>query len=326
MRGERAVFVGLARDCATALPAVLENLAHRAAVFAQSAFLFVENDSRDATRAILDDWCAGREHATVLSPESPDIFSRQRTIRLASLRNQLVAAVRSRFADFDLLVILDCDNINATPMTDMAGFTRAVDFLFADRSRAAVFANTSSLYFDMWALRHPERCPDDIWEAVMDHVLSHRVSDRQAFDAAFAPRLFELPSDAPPMEVELAFGGLGIYRLARVLANAARYEGYKAKTVAGEPCDIGWERCEHVTFHAGLRAQGGRLFVLPWLVIRDMRDFQPPPWGWRQMVFNLADLEKLTAAPVVTPDAGRNDPCPCGSGKRHKHCHGALQS
>jgi preprotein translocase subunit SecA len=22
---------------------------------------------------------------------------------------------------------------------------------------------------------------------------------------------------------------------------------------------------------------------------------------------------------------GRNDPCPCGSGKKYKHCHGARQ-
>ncbi|HJP96981.1 MAG TPA: SEC-C metal-binding domain-containing protein, partial [Rhodanobacteraceae bacterium] len=33
-----------------------------------------------------------------------------------------------------------------------------------------------------------------------------------------------------------------------------------------------------------------------------------------------------TAAPVVRagPKIGRNDPCPCGSGKKYKHCHGAL--
>jgi len=23
-----------------------------------------------------------------------------------------------------------------------------------------------------------------------------------------------------------------------------------------------------------------------------------------------------------TPKVGRNDPCPCGSGKKYKHCHG----
>ena len=33
------------------------------------------------------------------------------------------------------------------------------------------------------------------------------------------------------------------------------------------------------------------------------------------------------AAPFVraVPKVGRNDPCPCGSGKKYKHCHGALQ-
>ena len=29
-------------------------------------------------------------------------------------------------------------------------------------------------------------------------------------------------------------------------------------------------------------------------------------------------------APADGPKAGRNDPCPCGSGKKYKHCHGQL--
>jgi preprotein translocase subunit SecA len=28
------------------------------------------------------------------------------------------------------------------------------------------------------------------------------------------------------------------------------------------------------------------------------------------------------ASDPATPKAGRNDPCPCGSGKKYKHCHG----
>ncbi|MFP5258429.1 MAG: SEC-C metal-binding domain-containing protein, partial [Acidobacteriota bacterium] len=28
------------------------------------------------------------------------------------------------------------------------------------------------------------------------------------------------------------------------------------------------------------------------------------------------------AAPAVAPQAGRNDPCPCGSGKKFKRCCG----
>jgi preprotein translocase subunit SecA len=29
-------------------------------------------------------------------------------------------------------------------------------------------------------------------------------------------------------------------------------------------------------------------------------------------------------AHVGGPKIGRNDPCPCGSGKKYKHCHGQL--
>jgi preprotein translocase subunit SecA len=33
-----------------------------------------------------------------------------------------------------------------------------------------------------------------------------------------------------------------------------------------------------------------------------------------------------TLAPVVRDGrkVGRNEPCPCGSGKKYKHCHGQL--
>jgi preprotein translocase subunit SecA len=68
----------------------------------------------------------------------------------------------------------------------------------------------------------------------------------------------------------------------------------------------------------------------------------------RAMQFQHAAPEQLTApapapqGPVAEPQAapravepvaqfvretrkvGRNEPCPCGSGKKYKHCHGAL--
>jgi preprotein translocase subunit SecA len=30
------------------------------------------------------------------------------------------------------------------------------------------------------------------------------------------------------------------------------------------------------------------------------------------------------ADPSTWGDPGRNDPCPCGSGEKFKHCHGRL--
>jgi preprotein translocase subunit SecA len=39
-----------------------------------------------------------------------------------------------------------------------------------------------------------------------------------------------------------------------------------------------------------------------------------------------AAAEPVAQQPVQNhlPKVGRNDPCPCGSGKKFKHCHGAL--
>jgi preprotein translocase subunit SecA len=37
------------------------------------------------------------------------------------------------------------------------------------------------------------------------------------------------------------------------------------------------------------------------------------------------DTASALPQPVhVEPKIGRNDPCPCGSGKKYKHCHGKL--
>jgi preprotein translocase subunit SecA len=41
---------------------------------------------------------------------------------------------------------------------------------------------------------------------------------------------------------------------------------------------------------------------------------------------NSNTQEKSKPQPVkVEKKVGRNDPCPCGSGKKYKHCHGINQ-
>ena len=46
---------------------------------------------------------------------------------------------------------------------------------------------------------------------------------------------------------------------------------------------------------------------------------------------NVTEMEPRSSGPVAAPfvrqvpKVGRNEPCPCGSGRKYKHCHGALQ-
>ncbi|BBD80951.1 preprotein translocase subunit SecA [Aerosticca soli] len=48
------------------------------------------------------------------------------------------------------------------------------------------------------------------------------------------------------------------------------------------------------------------------------------PVGADAEAIATAALQVPKAAPYEGPKVGRNDPCPCGSGKKFKHCHGQL--
>ncbi|NKF22939.1 preprotein translocase subunit SecA [Solimonas marina] len=49
----------------------------------------------------------------------------------------------------------------------------------------------------------------------------------------------------------------------------------------------------------------------------------PPPGAPRRFA-PPAEAERQAPVTRDMPKVGRNDPCPCGSGKKFKHCHGAL--
>ncbi|HEU5443634.1 MAG TPA: SEC-C metal-binding domain-containing protein, partial [Steroidobacteraceae bacterium] len=59
-----------------------------------------------------------------------------------------------------------------------------------------------------------------------------------------------------------------------------------------------------VMLGGGLRARGGADMPVP-----------PPPAPESAGTFVRGERK-----------IGRNEPCPCGSGKKYKHCHGALSS
>ena len=53
--------------------------------------------------------------------------------------------------------------------------------------------------------------------------------------------------------------------------------------------------------------------------------YTSPSETGEQEVEVVAGLSSGSPASVGIPPTGRNEPCPCGSGKKYKHCHGRLQ-
>jgi preprotein translocase subunit SecA len=56
--------------------------------------------------------------------------------------------------------------------------------------------------------------------------------------------------------------------------------------------------------------------------------FQHPETGGLGADEEAAEAQAMAAVQArpqrVDPKIGRNDPCPCGSGKKYKQCHGQL--
>jgi len=265
---------------------VLSNIDRLAPFFNEWHGLFIENDSRDQTKVVLSEWARARPSVHVVNMDGV-IAAPVRSLRLEHARNTCIELIRSdpQLRRCDYLVLMDMDDVNARgPARD--AFERALSFLAQDPSHAAVFANQAGIYYDMWALRHPQLCPGDVWEEVCDLALSGGMTDQQAFEATFAKRIFSLAQDAEPLEVDSAFGGLGIYRMDGVLRNPNPYLGSKVKVIthAGRRHIARWQCCEHVHFHRGLRQMGGRLYVLPWLINADTRGVQFPASGFRALL------------------------------------------
>jgi hypothetical protein len=243
-----AVFVGCARNCAAHLGRVLQNIERMAQLYAKAAFIFVENDSQDTTKARLQEWLASRPNALLLQLDGLAATEARRTARLATARNSYLAHLNSSpYALYDDLIVVDFDDVNSVPI-DLDAFAAAAEFLRSDDRTVAVFANSKPVYFDIWALRHPTWCPDDCWSEVR---AARDIPPPAAGYRFVHARQVEIEPDRPPIEVSSAFGGLGIYRLAKVLPH--RYDG----TTSG-----GGEICEHVSLNVAL-SRNGRLFIFP---------------------------------------------------------------
>jgi glycosyltransferase involved in cell wall biosynthesis len=291
-----AVFVGCARNCAQFLPSVLNNIRSIGQLFSKSVYIFVENDSRDDTKQELRAWCSKQPGASIVSLDGLSRRFPQRTVCLASARNEYLKIIKSSYQDFDFMFVMDCDDVSVQ-LIESSRIIEAVEFLERDPQRAAVFSNSRGYYYDLWALRQKELCPNDVWEELCDFVSTNSVSDEEAYQVVFPKKIFQFDSKAAPVEVTSAFGGLGIYKIASVLRNKSQYVGSKTKQIPNRIFPGGltfgyrtcnWQICEHVSYNLGFVMNKERLFIMPNLInctTLEVKNTKFPASFWRGCIF-----------------------------------------
>jgi FkbM family methyltransferase len=254
-----AVFVGCAKNCGAYLPTVLRNIERIASLFSEAAFVFVENDSTDGTKRSLRDWVANRDKAVLLELDGLTELKPLRTDRMASARNAYLEHIRSTpLKHYDYLLVFDFDHVNSGVLS-LEQFRKAIHFLDNTPEAAGVLPVSDPVYYDIWALRHPELSPDDCWKKIREQ--HNTIGLREATERFVYSRQQSIDARGNPIPVVSAFGGLGIYRQQYALASE-----YTGTTAEGE------EACEHVKFSEIMTARSGRhLYIFP-----QLRNWAPP--------------------------------------------------
>ncbi|MDA4843775.1 hypothetical protein [Hoeflea poritis] len=242
----KVVFAGLARDCAHALPGILQTIEDFGEELSDWGYVFLENNSVDNSFQVLSAFDRRLQRGIVRSFGDLQAEFQLRTERLAMLRNRCIEEIfaDSRLREFDYLIVMDLDAVN-----EQFDKSRILELLDTRNPEwTAMFANQSERYYDIWALRHPTLSPDDCWRRVRER--PENMSKEEALQEFVVKRRKKLDPSRGFIPVDSAFGGFGLYRLQPL--NGCRYVGVAAD---------GEETCEHVAFHECLTKNGGQLFI-----------------------------------------------------------------
>ena len=159
----RLAVCGLARNCASKLPANIKFIESLSTYFESTTIVVVENDSKDNTRNILNNWAGsftsvhltdGVVPATEKSVETTanPYYSVKRVSRLAALRNQYLDFLKAQAVapDFVLVLDFDVDRISLEGVLD--SFTREADWDVATAYGYSLSPTLLERYHDTYAL------------------------------------------------------------------------------------------------------------------------------------------------------------------------------
>jgi glycosyltransferase involved in cell wall biosynthesis len=290
MKLGNAVIACCTKNSEPFLPAGLKNFEKIASLFNKCSFVFVENDSSDNTKEIINTWGRSKENFHFINFDGLDYKQKHRTLRLEITRNAYINFIRNNptFKDTHFVFVIDLDDRATHPLKE-DDLIQAIIFLQNRKSVAAVFANQIGHYYDLWALRHQFMCPFDFWHEVMKFALKFGCTDQEAMTAIYSQVIHTIDPSQEPILVDSAFGGLGVYKYEYLIENPVGYTGSSTHYVLenSEPFFYKMESCEHISLHRGITLQGGEMYIMPAL-INGMNNSEASfnPSAFRNLIIN----------------------------------------
>ena len=256
MINKNIIIAALARDCENSLRTNIPLIEELRSQFSWSQIVVVENDSKDGTKGLLNDWKINFNHVTIISkdfgtktiPDKSDLIinpytTYQRIDKMVSYRNLYLEHINKVEHPIDLVIIIDIDVIEIS----LTGLINAINSF--EEKTGAIFSNgvsvmktpfgLSEIYYDIFA----------VWEYPLLHEFSYSAGSLAKTFKSINRNI----KKSPLYSVISAFGGVGIY-------NYAAIKDLRYKTVLN-PVDKQEAICEHIPFNHEIIKRGYKNYI-----------------------------------------------------------------
>lgn len=228
---EKAAFCLLARDCADKLKKNIPIIEYYRGFFAQSCVIVIENDSKDDTNTVLEDWKSKSPGIIINHVDSSDFNHLARIERMSICRNAYLDEIKKIDFKPTYLIIIDAD----LELQKINLYSVIHD---APSDWVGLFAN-GQYYCSCFGKKIPVAY-FDLFAYVPYGSNEFELTNTQMMDnGTSADRLIKRNEYT---RCSSAFGGIGIYRYNAV--EDARYEAVRNTKSKMHP-----HLCEHVGFN-----------------------------------------------------------------------------
>ncbi len=251
-KSKSVVITGACRDSAAYLSRSLPNIKALGEAFKEWHGVFFENDSKDGTRQILEQFAAENPSVTIRTPTyksdaPPDYIQAYSSERLALIRQEALDYIRAHHVDTDYVLVVDMDNVTSGNV-DVQGMTRNLEM-----DNWSFQAPLMQPYYDVFALRAQGLYKHNPFDLARHLGLDFSLVMNK--HNAFKEKLLEDSKHFLLHAVDSAFCGMCIYRTKYFVQST-----YLPTTTGcpsfGEPCSMRTD-CEHVGFHLRMREACG---------------------------------------------------------------------
>lgn len=244
IKDKKIIILGLVRNLENSLYDNVVSISTISKYCSNISFFLYENDSIDNTANVLKK-CKSEiknfnylsdtlnlrsfDHKTIES--TLELKSIERTLNLAKHRNMCLSYLRDKHDKFDFVIVMDMD----FEKFSLDGILNSFGWFSENYADALVGTSLQFKYlftsehkdlwnYDCWAYR------GSWWEDLQKY------SNHHGYDPMLWFGFWQLPIGSKPIQVNSAFGGIGIYKTEDIIS--VEYDGYD---------------CEHVCLHKNLK-------------------------------------------------------------------------